>query len=121
MHDGQWLLDEDSACLLDFDLLCLAEPELDLANFAAHLELRRFQHPDRINREDVKSCRSEWRAGAGLAVDPESKSRFRFYRASTFARLALVYQLRSRWLPLVPNLMARCERDLEWLERELPH
>ena len=55
LHDGQWLVNDDRPCLLDFDLLCRAEPELDIANFLAHLELRRLQQPQRFREPHLHS------------------------------------------------------------------
>lgn len=106
LHDGQCLVGRDRPCLLDFDLLCLAESELDPANFLAHLELRRMQHPESVTGSDVKICAEAFLDGMGLPGDPESRMRLTFYEAATYARLALVYQLRPQWQGLVPNLVA---------------
>jgi hypothetical protein len=43
LHDGQVLLAGDRMGLLDFDLLAIAPPALDLANLLVHLELRAEQ------------------------------------------------------------------------------
>ena len=56
LHDGQWLLGRDRPCLLDFDLLCRAEPELDSANFLAHLFLRQLQHSVQLSTRDLDAC-----------------------------------------------------------------
>lgn len=106
LHDGQWLVHEGRPCLLDFDLLSLAEPELDPANFVAHLELRRLQHPRRISGPDLRACRDAFLQGMSLPDESGSRIRLTFYQATTFARLALVYQLRPRWQNLAAKLVA---------------
>ena len=105
LHDGQWLVHEGRPCLLDFDLLCLAEPELDAANFLAHLELRRLQHPDAISERDSAACGEAFLDGLGFGRSSGQRARLAFYQATTFARLALVYQLRPRWQGLVSALV----------------
>ena len=42
-HDGQLIMDGDRVGILDFDLLAIGDPALDLANFLAHLRLRAEQ------------------------------------------------------------------------------
>lgn len=106
LHDGQWLVDEGRPCLLDFDLMCRAEPELDPANFLAHLELRQLQHPAGISAHDVAACREAFLDGLGSGHAPDHRARLAFYQATTFARLALVYQLRPRWAGIVGDLLA---------------
>jgi aminoglycoside phosphotransferase (APT) family kinase protein len=105
LHDGQWLVHEGRPCLLDFDLLCLAEPELDAANFLAHLELRRMQRPDEIARRDVDACGEAFLDGLQSGQASGQQARLAFYQATAFARLALVYQLRPRWQGLVSALV----------------
>jgi aminoglycoside phosphotransferase (APT) family kinase protein len=112
LHDGQWLLEDDRACLLDFDLLCRAEPELDAANFLAHLELRRLQHPARVSEQDVAVCREAFLEGLGAADSADHRARLALYEATTFARLSLVYQLRPRWSGIVGDLIARARNSL---------
>lgn len=44
LHDGQLLINDDGeAGLIDFDLVAVGDPALDLANLIAHLELRADQ------------------------------------------------------------------------------
>ena len=116
LHDGQWLMSGDRPCLLDFDLLCRAEPELDPANFLAHLELRRMQHPTVISERDVAACGEAFLDGFGCGYASDRRARLAFYQAATFARLALVYQLRPRWSKLVDDLIARGRARLAVLE-----
>jgi hypothetical protein len=118
LHDGQWLVHRRRPCLLDFDLLCRAEPELDPANFLAHLELRRLQRPARISSGDLQACRGAFLAGLGQPDEPDSRARMLFYQAAAFARLALVYQLRPRWAGLVDDLITLGQQRVEDLRRE---
>jgi len=113
LHDGQWLLGRGRPCLLDFDLLCTAEPELDPANFLAHLSLRHLQHRAQISARDVDACGEAFLQGLALPATRESRRRLHFYLASTFARLALVYVLRPRWQGVVPELVRRGHRCLD--------
>lgn len=113
LHDGQWLVDQGRPCLLDFDLLCRAEPEVDAANFLAHLELRRLQHPDAITARDVAACGEAFLDGLGFGHSPGRRARLAFYQATTFARLALVYHLRPRWQGLVGALAGLGRARLE--------
>jgi hypothetical protein len=120
LHDGQWLVHRGRPCLLDFDLLCRAEPELDPANFLAHLELRRLQRPAHISDRDLQACRGAFLAGLGLPNDSGSVARLLFYQSAAFARLALVYQLRPRWEGLVQELIALGQKRLADL-RSMAH
>jgi len=113
LHDGQWLVHRGRACLLDFDLLCSAEPELDPANFLAHLELRRLQYPHDIGASDVQACGQAFLNGLGLNGGRDSEARFAFYKATAFARLALVYQLRPSWQGLTADLVELGMRNLQ--------
>lgn len=117
LHDGQWLLHGGRGSLLDFDLLSLAEPELDPANFLSHLSLRRLQHPALISTEDEKACRQAFLEGLALPGNRDSRTRLDFYQATTFARLALVYQLRPRWRDIVPGLLDLGNQCLRKLAR----
>lgn len=113
LHDGQWLVHRGRACLLDFDLLCRAEPELDPANFLAHLELRRLQYPNDVGATDVQACGQAFLDGLGLNGGRDSEARFAFYKATSFARLALVYQLRPSWQGLTADLVELGMRNLQ--------
>lgn len=117
LHDGQFLHAERDILLLDADLLCLAEPELDIANLVAHLALRQLQDPARVRQKDVDACARKLLRGYNRSEDPEFWARLRWYQASAFARLALVYDLRPRWKPLCPQLTVLGQRCLDDLER----
>lgn len=116
LHDGQLMRSAHGLALLDFDLLSLAEPELDPANFLAHLYLRRLQMPHRVSDQCVQVCGRRFLAGLGAFEREGFWARLRFYQASTFCRLQLVYSLRPRWAALTPalgRLGQRCLDDLQ--------
>ncbi len=89
LHDGQVLIDDHGrAGLLDFDLLAIGDPALDLANLIAHLELRADQGlvPDPAPLIAAVL--------AGYDPTPALASRLPTYRALTRRRLAAVYAFR---------------------------
>ncbi len=94
-HDGQLLADHQSLCLLDFDSLCLADPMVDIANFAAHVELRYLQWRNR-NRATMGQKLAALKQGYE-AVMPFDNHAYHWYRATALLRLAQVYALRPRW------------------------
>lgn len=118
LHDGQLLRTDTGLALLDFDLLSLAEPELDPANFLAHLSLRGLQMPERISERCIQQCGKTFLDGMGAYQREGFWARLRYYQASTFCRLQLVYSLRLRWLGIVDalgTLAKRCLDDIEHL------
>lgn len=117
LHDGQWLLGDGQPCLLDFDLMCRAEPELDPANFLAHLTLRHLQNRTQPSAHDVDICGKAFLEGLALPGTRNSRCRLHFYRASTFARLALVYLLRPRWQGVVAELVRNGHQCLDNLQQ----
>ena len=120
LHDGQLLLTPDGMALLDFDLLCLAEPELDPANFLAHLVLRGLQRPDSISERSVQACGQKFLDGLSAYEREGFWERLRFYQATSFGRLALVYSLRPKWIFTVPVLVRLGHRCLDDLQRLVP-
>ena len=88
-HDLQVLVAEDgSVGVLDFDLMALGDPSLDLANLLAHLELR--------CRQGVVSDAGPLRQAvlSGYAPTPAVLSRVAGYEALAARRLAAVYGFR---------------------------
>jgi aminoglycoside phosphotransferase (APT) family kinase protein len=117
LHDGQLMRSSRGLGLLDFDLLCMAEPELDPGNFLAHLSLRQLQMPHRISDQSVQNCGRKFLDGLDAYHREAFWSRLRFYQASTFCRLQLVYALRPRWVSITPalgRLGHRCLDDLQY-------
>jgi aminoglycoside phosphotransferase (APT) family kinase protein len=116
LHDGQLLVKGREIGLIDFDALCLADPALDAANLATHLHLRALQTLSKATPASALACSRALLEGLDREDEPAFAGRLRFYEASTFLRLALVYALRPPWSALPPTLVAladRCLRDLE--------
>ena len=99
-YDKQIVIDDRRCALLDLEVACRAEPELDVANFLAHLELRSLQ--GRMERvAPTAHLFMEEYSGGGPRLDT---TRLRWYLASTLLRLACVYSLRIEWAGLTSNL-----------------
>lgn len=113
LHDGQLLLANDSIGLIDFDLAACGDPELDLANLEAHLELLALQGRRAANPENARRARSELRRGFAAGGAECETQRHAWYRAATFLRLALVHGLRPRSAPLSAALVRRAADELE--------
>lgn len=94
-HDGQVLVAADRISLLDLDTACSAPPELDAANFLAHIVLRRLERSASGWERMAAAFLAGHAAEAGkTALDPE---RLHWYEASALLRLACVYAFRPRW------------------------
>ena len=107
--DKQILIAQDRCTLLDLELVSRAEPELDVANFLAHLVLRSLQRRLKVQDE-----------AAGHFVDGYSRTgprfdrgRLRWYLASSLVRLACVYSFRPEWEGTVSGLVQAANRALE--------
>ena len=105
LHDGQFLATQDGVLLLDFDLLCAADPALDAGNLAAHLELRALQRIGGATPAAAELCRTAFLAGLDRDREDTFAERLHFYEATAFLRLVLVYALRPRWCHLSPTLL----------------
>ncbi len=92
LHDGQLLVDGISIALLDLDLACLAEPELDLANLAVHLRLDGWLGLRGAEERRALAAVNALREGFGDADDRAEL----FYTSASALRLALVHGLRPR-------------------------
>ncbi len=103
-HPGQLLVTAERAALLDLDTAAAAEPELDLGNFLAHLDLLEARggarRPERLGAGFLE----EYRRTAPLPVDT---GRLAWYRAAALVRLACVYRLRPGGAALGPFLIRR--------------
>ncbi len=116
LHDGQCLESGEGLALFDFDQLARADVALDPANFLAHLALRALQGGHGADESSSHACGEALLAG----LDRNGEAfwtRLRFYEATTFLRLALVYALRPRWAALAPKLIRYGERCIEDLVR----
>ncbi|HKJ15784.1 MAG TPA: phosphotransferase [Xanthomonadales bacterium] len=118
LHDGQLIRSLRGLGLFDFDLFCRAEPELDPGNFLAHLCLRQLQIPHRISDRSVQVCGRKLLDGLNAYERAAFWSRLRFYQASTFCRLQLVYALRPRWVSITSALGRLGHRCLDDLQHE---
>jgi len=116
LHDGQVLTVEDEVVLLDFDLLCAADPALDPANLTAHLALRALQGAHGATRRGADNGARAFLEGLACDVDEEFLRRLRTYQAATFLRLALLYSLRPRWRELSAPLVELAARSFHGLE-----
>ncbi|MFT7486996.1 MAG: hypothetical protein ACI9F9_002854 [Candidatus Paceibacteria bacterium] len=110
LHDGQILVMDGSIGLLDFDLLCLGDPALDVANLTAHLRLRAIQELPGTSEQVAEQLGLSLLDGLDRASDDGFLENLRFYQATSFLRLALVYYLRPRWTDVCPPLVSLASR-----------
>ncbi len=115
LHDGQVLEADGELGLLDFDLLCLADPALDAANLTAHLRLRALQEVRGATESSADAACEALLEGLDRGSEPAFHTRLRFYQAATFLRLSLVYSLRPPWAHVVPPLLDLSSRCLDEL------
>lgn len=106
LHDGQFLDGPQGLVLLDFDLLCLADPLLDVGNLLAHLELRALQGVHGADGLGVATGGAALLEGLAAHDAEGARARLAWYRAASLARLALVYRLRPPWAHLERPLVA---------------
>lgn len=119
LHDGQFLVTTKGLVLLDFDLLCKADRELDAGNLLAHLSLRSLQGIRGATDRGALDCGRALLDGLDCQDEGGFWRRLRFYEATSFSRLALVYSLRPRWLSICGSLIKlaqRCTEELEWMD-----
>jgi len=117
LHDKQFIRHPHFLTLLDFDLLCRADVTLDPANLLAHLRLRQLQRREDATPVSTHVCGKRLLEGLGNSRQAGFWARLRFYQATTFARLALLYTLRPQWDRLTPDLIAMGHRCLDDLRR----
>ena len=100
-YDKQILVDSERSTLLDLDMACLAEPELDIGNFLAHLQLRELQGSlNGAGPLSIEFTRHYWALGG--SIEPV---RLEFYEACAQLRLACVYLVRPQWTGLTGRLL----------------
>lgn len=100
LHDKQLITGAEPG-LLDFDTAALAEPALDLANLAVHLDLRAAQGL-------LDESERRWGRGVVVAVARSlqvPEQRWHAYELATRLRLACVYAFRPRWQSLAEQWM----------------
>jgi hypothetical protein len=103
-YDKQVLLTDDTLTFLDLDTLCRGDPEIDLGNFCAHLQLRARQAGDDHAAAAAEAC------FLSAYPAPAHSARIHWYRRATLLRLACIYGLRPRWRHLAPSLIAEASR-----------
>lgn len=121
LHDRQFIRHARYFTLLDFDLMCRADATLDPANLLAHLVLRLMQGVQGASQFGIDRAGKKLLQGLDRNEQPGFWERLRFYQATTFCRLALVYRLRPRWTGLTPQLLVmghRCLDDLQRIRRQ---
>ncbi|MEO2236694.1 MAG: phosphotransferase [Candidatus Poseidoniia archaeon] len=111
LHDGNLMRIGSRVGLLDFDMLCVGDAALDLANLSAHLELRALQGIRGASLAGAAACDQALRRGFGQQNCEFARS-LEFHRATTFLRIALIYHLRPRWAALTPGLVRLAESCL---------
>ncbi len=117
LHDKQVIQQHNHLTVLDFDLMRPADVTLDPANFLAHLVLRNLQGVQGATQRSIDTCGKQFLQGLDRHEEAGFWERLRFYQATTFCRLALVYHVRPRWSPLVPDLLRMGHRCLDDLDR----
>jgi tRNA A-37 threonylcarbamoyl transferase component Bud32 len=101
LHDKQVFITEQGRVeMLDFDLLAAGEPELDLGNWTAHLQLRAIQ--GEVTQAGAEEAAAEFLGGYGV----HDERRLRAYARSSLLRLACVYSFRPRWPGVAARLAA---------------
>ena len=109
-YDKQVLVAPARVGLLDLDTVCLGDPEIDVANFCAHLRLRSLQWHSSGDAAGPLTTRF---LGAYRACRPRTDMhRVRWYLASALLRLACLYSLRPSWQALAPRLLAESRQAL---------
>lgn len=89
-YDRQFLIDGKRVAIIDLDDLALGEPELDAANFMAHIELRAIQGLISAGGMRTSFLEGYRRAGRRRLDD----RRLRFYLATALIRLTSLYSMR---------------------------
>jgi len=113
LHDGQFIITNETISLLDFDLICMADVALDAGNLLAHIKLRSLQKYQEIQTAAASGCSQAFLRGLGRQDEPGFEERLHFYKATTFYRLALLYALRPRWAHLTKSLINEGKRCMD--------
>ncbi len=99
-YDKQVLLSPSGQTFLDMDTTCRGDPELDLGNFCAELQLRGMQF------EQAERCLALGQAFLRSYPGRFDADRVEWYRQSSLLRLACGYTLRPRWRHRALELIA---------------
>jgi hypothetical protein len=111
-YDKQLLIDGHRTALIDLDTLALGFPEIDVANFLAHLHLRRLQEVTgrRLAAAWARLFVQEYRRHSAL---PLEMGRVRFFMAAAFLRLACKYRVKENSPVLAEALLLSAEQTLD--------
>ena len=110
-YPDQVLIAGDSLCIIDWDLLCLSHPALDMGNFCGHLLERASRDP--AARDTLRKRIDDFHAhyfNVGREADWQS---IEVYATLTLVRhvfLCTQFADRSKFLP---NILMECERRLD--------
>jgi glycosyltransferase involved in cell wall biosynthesis len=110
---SQVLFDGARLTLIDFDLLALGDPAIDVANFLAHLffmALERLNDLEALSREAGLFLKTY---ASHCFVDESFLQRMAFYETATFFRLMKVAAVRPNWSRYFETLLRRTEQCLE--------
>jgi aminoglycoside phosphotransferase (APT) family kinase protein len=111
-YDKQLLIHDGTTALIDLDTLALGPPEIDLANFLAHLELRRLQGVLGSQQAAVWAALffKEYDRCSTVSIDPQL---IRFFMIATFLRLACKYRLKQHDKALAGGLLVLAASALQ--------
>ena len=99
-HANQWLIDQCTPALVDFDRFCMGDPELDVATFTGEFDFE--------SDGDVDGVNSRFADGYAERHGPLDEARLGLYRAHK--RLAKVYRTARS---IRPDAHVRAARHLE--------
>jgi len=109
-YDKQILVAPARVGLLDLDTACLGDPEIDVANFCAHLRLRSLQWHS--SSDAARPLTTRFLAAYRACRPCTDMHRVRWYLASALLRLACLYSLRPSWQALAPRLLEESRQAL---------
>lgn len=111
LHDKQILVDSDSGAvgIIDCDTLAVAEPALDLANLAVHLDFRVAQ--GLLTDGAAALGKQHIRRAAGTLQIPDT--RFEAYAFATALRLACIYAFRPPYRQVARTWFRTIEERLD--------
>ena len=111
-YPDQTLVDGDQLHLLDFDLLCMGDPAIDVGNYLAHL----IEHGLRVHHDPAAYAAASdalRRRYASLSGMPRMSESIRVYTLLSLARhIQLSTQLPGR-AAFTERILATCEALLE--------
>ena len=111
-YDKQLLIHGRRTALIDLDTLAIGLPEIDIANFLAHLHLRSLQRVSGLRRAAAwaQLFVQEYRRHSVFTLDA---GRVRFFMAAAFLRLACKYRAGKNSPFLAESLLLSAEQTLD--------